>query len=72
LEFAATQFELDALAVRQGGAERSASYQTQAGLYRAQGESARQSGIIGAGTALMRGGSTWGSDAFGFLQNQFA
>jgi hypothetical protein len=53
----AAQAELDALAIRYGGA-------TQAAGYRAQGAAAKTAGYIGTGTTLLTGASSWGKDLF--------
>lgn len=49
--------ELDAMAIRMGGAMKKRQAVAQAGLYRAQGSSAYSAGLLGAATALTGGGA---------------
>lgn len=53
----AREVERQSLRIREGGEVRATRLEQQAGLLEAQGRAAFTSGVLGAGTSLLRGGS---------------
>lgn len=67
LSYAATQYELDALAALYGGQRLSQSRMAASQISSRMANSAMVSGVLGAGASLLTGASRWGPDVIGWF-----